>query len=236
MSSESRTASNRETPSRSTGPVTEAGKQTVAGNAVTHGLAGSSKHAVLPGERAEFETFLAEYLAHFRPVGPEERDIVTALAENNWRARRANSMEAALFEQALLEKEESTDAATAQAKAWIDASKGLQRIALYAARIERAITKDRARLDALQSARKAAYAKAQEEAILLAKLARAKGSSFQPADHFPPTGDFGGFVYSDHDLAQVITRMNLLEEARARFAPAPPPRDLTMRDIEALIG
>ena len=164
MSPESKTSSNRETPSHSTGPITEAGKQVVAANAVTHGLAGSSKHAVLPGERAEFEKFLAEYLVHFRPVGPEEKDIVTALAENNWRARRANAMEAALFEQALAEKEESIDSASAQATAWIDASKGLQRIALYAARIARAIDKDRARLDALQSARKAAYAKAQEAA------------------------------------------------------------------------
>jgi hypothetical protein len=152
-------------------------------------------------------------------------------------------MEAALFEQALAEKEESIDSASAQATAWIDASKGLQRIALYAARIARAIDKDRARLDALQSARKAAYAKAQEEAILLAKLARSKGGSFQPADHFPTTGDFGGFVYSEHDLAQVIVRMNLLEEARARFAPAGgvgvpacARPELTMRDLEALIG
>lgn len=236
MSSEAKIAANQANSAHSTGPVTEAGKQIVAGNSVKHGLAGSEKHAVLPGERAEFEKFLAEYLAHFRPVGPDERDCVISLAQNTWRGRRAHEMEAALFEKALLEKQENVDAATAQAESWTDASKGIQRISAYAARIERAIEKTRAKLDALQSARKAAYAKAEEEAILLSKLARSKGWSFDPATHFPANGDFGGFAYSDHELAQVITRANRLEEARVRFAPAPAAPDLTMRDLEALIG
>ena len=236
MSSEAKITANQANAKLSTGPLTEAGKQAVAANPVKHGLAGSEKHAVLPGERAEFGKFLAEYIAHFRPVGPEERDLVVSLSQNTWRARRAHDMEAALFEKAILEKQETIDAATAQAEAWIDASKGIQRISLYAARIQRAIEKTRAKLDALQSARKAAYAKAEEEAILLSKLARSKGWTFDPATHVPPDGDFGGFAYSDHELAQVITRSSRLEEARARFAPAPPKPDLTMRDIEALIG
>jgi hypothetical protein len=37
-------------------------------------------------------------------------------------------------------------------------------------------------------------------------------------------------------LAQVITRQNRLDQARARFAPAPPAADLSMRQLEALIG
>ena len=236
MSSEAKIAANKANSLSSTGPVTEAGKEAVSGNAVKHGLSSAGKHAILPGERAEYEKLLAEFLAHYRPIGPEENRLVVNISENTIRSRRAHAMEAALFEQAILEKEDGVDPASAQARAWIDSNKGLQRIALYAHRIERAITKDSAKLEALQSARKTAYAKAQEEAILLSKLARSQNRSFDPATHFPSGGDFGGFVYSDHELEQVITRARRLEEARARFAPQPRTADLTMRDLEALIG
>ena len=237
MTSETKALSNQTNALKSTGPTSEAGKQVVAANPVKHGLASAStKHAILPAERAEFEKYLAQFLDHFKPVGPEETRLVNSISENSWRERRAHAMEAALFAQAIAEAEEGTDPILAQANALKDPKSGLQRIALYANRIRRAIEKDTVRLDALQSARKAAYAKAQEEAILFAKLARAKGLEFQPADHFPADGDFGGFAYSDQDLAQVILRQSRLEEARARFSPAPPRADFTMRDLEALIG
>ena len=236
MSSEAKIAANKSNSLSSTGPVTEAGKEIVSGNALKHGLTSSGKHAILPGERAEYEKLLHEFLAYYRPVGPEENRLTVNIVENTVRARRAHAMEAALFEQAIREKEEGIDAFTAQAQAWNDATKGIQRIATYAHRIERAITKDSAKLEALQSTRKAAYAKAQEEAILLAKLARAKGNTFDPASHFPPDGDFGGFVYSGDELARVIERAARLEEARARFAPPPQSAELSMRQLEALIG
>jgi hypothetical protein len=236
MSSEAKIAANQAAAKLSTGPVTEAGKQTVSGNALKHGLTSAGKHAILPGERAEYEKLLQDFLAHYRPAGPEENRLVVNIAENTIRVRRAHAMEAALFEQAILEKEDSVDAFSAQAQAWNDASKGIQRIALYAHRIERAITKDSAKLDALQSARKVAHAKAQEEAILLMKLARAKGNAFDPASHFPPDCDFGGFVYSAGELACIVERDARLEEARARFAPTPKSAELTMRQLEALIG
>jgi hypothetical protein len=194
MSSEAKVSANKANAQLSTGPVTDAGKQTVAANPVKHGLAGSEKRAVLPTERFEFEKFLQEYVAHFRPVGPDERDLVVSLAQNTWRLRRAHSMEAALFEKVALEREASAEIAIAQAQAFIDPVKGIQRISTYAARIERAIEKTHSKLYALQSARKAAYAKAEQEAILLAKLARSKNWSFDPASHFPPEGDFGGFL------------------------------------------
>ena len=236
MSSEAKIATNQANSLSSTGPVTETGKETVSKNAVKHGLSNNGKHAILPGEQAEYEKLLQEFLAHYRPAGPEEHRLIVSISENTIRIRRAHAMEAALFEQAILEKEDGVGPVLAQAQAWIDATKGTQRMSLYANRIQRTLDRDSAKLEALQSARKAAYVKAQEEAILLSKLARSKGWSFDPATHFPPDGDFGGFVYSDHELAQAITRSSRLEEARARFAPSPKAPDLTMRDIEALIG
>lgn len=208
-------------PKTATGPVTDAGKQIVAANAVKHGLAGSAAHACLPGERAAFDQHTREFLEHFRPVGPEETARATNLASNYWRLRRAHAMEAALFEQVILEKEGSADSASAQAQAWIDKTKGLQRISTYAARIQRELDKDAAALEALQKARKAAYAKAEEEAVLLTKLAHAKGETFDPAAHFASPEDCGGFVYSTAAIARVIERHSRLEEARQRFNPAP---------------
>ena len=236
MSSEAKIAANQANSLSSTGPVTETGKETVSKNAVKHGLSNNGKHAILPGEQAEYEKLLQEFLAHYRPAGPEEHRLVVSISENTIRIRRAYAMEAALFQQAILEKEDGAGPVLAQAQAWIDATKGIQRMSLYANRIQRTLDQDSARLEALQSARKAAYAKAREEAILLAKLARAKGNSFDPASHFTPGGDFGGFVYSEVEIAQEIARAARLDEARARFSPRPPTADLTMRDLEALIG
>jgi hypothetical protein len=218
MSSEAKLAANR-----STGPITEAGKQIVAGNAVKHGLAGSSAHAVLPGEETAFEKHLEGYRKTYMPVGAPEESLVRVLAENYWRLSRAHSMEDALFEQVILGEEfEGMHPIAAQAKAWSDPEKGLQRIALYAARIQRAIDKATAELKSMQAERKAAFAKAQEEAILLTRLAASKGQTFDPAPHFPLDANLGGFVYSAPEIARLIARAQQLEEAKLRFLPPEP--------------
>jgi hypothetical protein len=133
-------------------------------------------------------------------------------------------MESALFEQVVLEKlEEEKDAhpSSAQAQAWVDATKGLQRLALYAIRIQRAIDKDSAELKSLQAQRKAAFAQAQEEAILLTRLAQAKGQTFDPVPHFPAGQNHGGFVYSSAEIARIMLHTRRLEEARQLLNPNP---------------
>lgn len=219
MTSPAQIAANQSNAKLSTGPTTATGKETVAGNAVKHGLAGKG-HAVLPGEHEAFAQHCEGYIKAWVPIGAPERDLVTNLAENYWRLKRAHAMENALFIQVMLEQSGDQDPASAQAQAWADASKGLQRIALYAGRIQRAIEKDRAELKAMQAARNAAYGKAQEEAILLTQLAQAKGQSFDPAEHFSAAESLVGFVYSAQEIARVITRASRLEEARMRFLPA----------------
>ena len=96
--------------------------------------------------------------------------------------------------------------------------KDLQRIALYAGRIQRAIEKNTAELKSLQAARKAAYAQAQEEAILLTQLAAAKGQTVDAARDFPSPDLNGGFAYSAAEIARILDRACRLEKARARFA------------------
>jgi hypothetical protein len=209
---------NRPNPHPSTGPITPAGKQIVSGNALKHGLAAKT-HACLPGENEAFEKHCQGYLEAMLPVGKPEQDLVRNIAENYWRLKRAHAMENALFEQVVLEDSGGLDPASAQAQAWVDATKGLQRIALYAGRIQRAIDKSTAELKAIQQERKTAYAQAHQEAVLLTQLAAAKGETFDPASHFPVGAYFGHFVYSAPAIAAAISRAARLEEAKMRFMP-----------------
>ncbi len=204
--------SNRANAQKSTGPVTEAGKQTVSQNAVVHGLAGR-KHATLAGEEERFQQHCHTLVEALAPVGANEEALAQDVAEDRWRLIRARAMENALFARIAQEQSADLSPAAALVEAWIDPSKGLQRLALYANRIQRAIEKNTTRLETLQSQRKAAYEKAQEEAVLLTELAQSKGETYDPAPDFPAPVSPTGFVYSPAEIARLISRRSRLEEA-----------------------
>ncbi len=218
MTTPDQLTANRANAQLSTGPVTDAGKQTVSRNALNHGLAGRT-HAALAGEEEPFAQHCRAMREALTPAGAIEEDLVQLIAADRWRLHRAHNMENALFAQIEREQANELDPSTADVQAWIDPSKGLQRIALYAARIQRAIDKNSAELKALQSARKAAYQKAQEEATLLTQLASANGQTYNPAPDFPTPEACGGFVYSPTAIANLIDRALRLEQAKVRFAP-----------------
>ena len=203
---------NRANAQHSTGPVTDAGKQTVSRNALKHGLTGKT-HAALPGEESAFEQHCAAYRKAYAPVGIIEEDLVRTIAENQWRLRRAHALEEALFDRAIESGEPSTP--TDVAGAWVDPRQGFQRIALYAARIQRSLDRQVASLKLIQDQRKAAYAAAREEAILLTALAHSQHNAFDPADHFGPPETCGGFVYSADEIKRLIIHRARLEQARA---------------------
>jgi hypothetical protein len=218
MTSPAQASANRANAQLSTGPVTEAGKQTVSQNSLKHGLTGSV-HAALPGEQDAFEQHCDGYRKVYAPVGVPEQELVRNIAENYWHLKRAHAMETALFIQIEMEQADDLTPSSAHAQAWIDPVKGLQRIALYAGRIQRAIEKNTAELKAMQAQRKTLYALAQEEAILLTQLAEAKGQTVDATKDFPSPELCGGFVYSASEIARIISRARRLEEARMRFAP-----------------
>jgi hypothetical protein len=222
MTSTAQLAANRANAQLSTGPTSVAGKQTVGQNALKHGLTGRV-HAALPGEEGPFEQYTREVFEAFAPVGIRERELAQDIAADRWRLKRARSIENALFTQAEIESVGELAPAQAQAQAWIERSSGLQRIALYAARIQRALDKNTASLDALQSVRKAAFEKAREEAVVLTQLAECEGQPYNPAPDFPATPEDsaarGGFVYSAPEIARMISRAGRLELARALVAP-----------------
>src|SRR3954471_264230 len=73
--------------------MTDAGKQTVRGNAIRHGLA-CKIHVVLPGEdQAFFNEILDSLRAEYAPATTHEEMLVHQIVENYWRLIRARNME-----------------------------------------------------------------------------------------------------------------------------------------------
>ena len=203
----------------STGPSSDAGKQTVSANALDHGLASSKPaHVALPGEEAALASHLESYRKAYAPANQPEEDLVRTLAESYWRLTRAHKLENALFSQILKQDDyRDLDPTLAKALAWSDKDTGLQRMAPYAQRIQRTVEKTANTLKAMQQERKAAYNQAQEEAMYLAQLSLASANSFDPALHFGAPHLHGSFVYSPDEIKLALLRVARLEEARARF-------------------
>jgi hypothetical protein len=209
MSTPAQIAANQANAKLSTGPTSDIGKQIASQNSVKHQLTGKGNPA-LPGEEDAVEEHVQGYFKTYAPVGLPEQDLVRNLAENNWRLQRAHSLERKLHIR--LEDLEGD--------AFDEILRELRRTSLYAHRIQRAIEKNRAELRSMQSERKTAYEKTQEEAILLTQIAYAKGQTVDAAKDFPSPERCGGFVYSMPEILRILDREARLEEAKARFLTA----------------
>ena len=119
-----------------------------------------------------------------------------------------------------MDQSANVDSASADDETWEEKTRELKNIATQAGRIQRAIEKSTAALNAMQTQRKSAYAKAEAEAILLTQLAHAKGQTVDAAKDFPSPELCGGFVYSLPEIARLIGRAARLAEANARFSAA----------------
>ncbi len=216
MSTPAQIAANQANSRLSTGATTEAGKKIVSQNSWKHGLC-AKLHIAPPGEEDALEEHVAGYLQAYAPVGLPERDLVRNIAENHFRLQRAHALEDAFFTEIMLDQ--STNASPDD-ETWAEKTRDLKNITVQAGRIQRAIEKSTAALNAMQAERKSAYAKAEAEAILLTQLAHAKGQTVDAAKDFPSPELCGGFVYSLPEIARLIGRAARLAEANARFLAA----------------
>ncbi len=92
MASAAQVRANRENAKRSTGPRTEAGKQTTKFNALIHGLAAES--LVIRGEDpAKLEALRAQLQVEHCPLGQTEAMLVEEIAQCWWRLQRARAQE-----------------------------------------------------------------------------------------------------------------------------------------------
>jgi hypothetical protein len=212
MSTPAQIAANQANSRLSTGATTEAGKKIVSQNSWKHGLC-AKLHIAPPGEEDALEEHVAGYLQAYAPVGLPERDLVRNIAENHFRLQRAHALEHALFTEIMLEQ-------SSEDETWAEKTKELKNITVQAGRIQRAVEKSTAALNAMQANRKAAYSKAEAEAVLLTQLAHAKGQTVDAAKDFPSPELCGGFVYSLPEIARLIGRAARLAEANARFLSA----------------
>src|SRR5262245_48217379 len=97
MTSLQRLEANRRNALRSTGPRTEDGKQRSRVNAVRHGLTAETVVGSLE-DAEDYKAFEAAIIADYEAETAVARELVLRLASLLWRLRRANAIEAHLFE------------------------------------------------------------------------------------------------------------------------------------------
>jgi len=88
---------NRRNARKSTGPITEEGKQRSRCNAVRHGLTAETVIGTLE-DAEDYKAFEAAIVADYDAQSAVERELVLRLASLLWRLRRATVMETGLFE------------------------------------------------------------------------------------------------------------------------------------------
>ena len=88
---------NRANARKSTGPITEEGKQRSRCNAVRHGLTAETVIGALE-DAEDYKAFEAAITADYDAQSAVERELVLRLASLLWRLRRATTMETGLFE------------------------------------------------------------------------------------------------------------------------------------------
>src|ERR1700733_12662648 len=97
MTSVRQIAANRRNATRSTGPMTQDGKQRSRGNALRHGLTAETVIGALE-DADDYQAFEAAIIADYDAQSAVERELVLRLASLLWRLRRATTMETGLLE------------------------------------------------------------------------------------------------------------------------------------------
>src|SRR6516225_2636697 len=88
---------NRRNARKSTGPITQEGRQRSRCNAVRHGLTAETVIGALE-DAEDYKAFEAAVIADYDAQSAVERELVLRLASLLWRLRRATTMETGLFE------------------------------------------------------------------------------------------------------------------------------------------
>ena len=196
------------------GPRTQEGRRRSSLNACKT-LITTKVHLCSPAEQPAFDAHMAAYKEALAPVGILETELVVEIAKMKWKCKRASSVEDSIFSSGHLEHahtmntgDDAVDSCLAEGQVWKEQAKNLMLLSLYEMRMRRAVEKDMAALQALQTQRKEAYARAQDEAIRLAQLAASEGEEYDPGDDFVPASAHAGFAFSAPDLLRVLDRRN----------------------------
>ncbi len=97
MTSFKQIQANRRNTRKSTGPITEEGKQRSRCNAVRHGLTAETVIGALE-DAEDYKAFEAAIIGDYGAQSAVERELVLRFANLLWRLRRATTIETGLFE------------------------------------------------------------------------------------------------------------------------------------------
>jgi hypothetical protein len=204
-------------PKKLGGPTTLEGRRRSSLNACKT-LITSKIHLCSPEEQPAFDAHMAALKEAYAPVGILETELVAEISKMKWRLKRASSVEDSIFSQGHLDHADNmqtghatVDSCLAEGMVWKEQAKNLILISLYETRLRRAVEKEIAALQAMQTQRREAFSRAQEQAIRLMQVAQSEGKVYDPGDDFLHAGAYGQFVFSAPSLARVIDRAARLE-------------------------
>jgi hypothetical protein len=177
-------------------------------------------YAMSHEDRIAYTSHCEGILADLQPVNHRERWLANSIAEDQWRLNRARALESNIFAIGMSRTDINIDsaeghAAICQAKTWLADGRQLQQLALYESRIRRSIEKNEKQLKELQAERKAAYDKALDEEMLLARLAIMEGETYSVAPEEDGRPDRpNGFGFSTEQILTRVRREMRIEDAR----------------------
>jgi hypothetical protein len=137
---------NLQNAQKSTGPITEAGKQRSSLNALKHGLTGNHFH-LHPCEHEEHTRITTEITKELDPQTEIERQLVQKIIDTNMRLNRIAAIERTIL------NVEVTDA-------WLANIDTLDKLGRYESRLSRQLLQFTKELDRIQQIRKDAVRKA----------------------------------------------------------------------------
>src|SRR5579862_2691923 len=202
-------------PNHSTGPTSPEGKRRCRLNAYRHGLTGQLC-VFTPEEQQRYEQHCKMVHEALVPVGDFERHIAQLVADGRWRLVRASAIEACAYALGLHEHSSDdtgsseVDNGFSQTKTWFKDPHSLHLLTTYEQRIQRAVDKNTAYLNTLQTQRKAEAKEAMRQAKLLYQLAQAEGKPYQPEAYFITAPEVRESVFSTAEVAREVGRSKLL--------------------------
>jgi hypothetical protein len=211
MATDQQIAANRLNAQLSSGPKSPEGRKRSSMNALRHGLTGQIT-TMTDEDRTAHDNFTKALIHDLAPKGAMETQLAQRIATDSWRLNRASAVEDNLFALGLHEhggklhlEHEQIDAALTTAWVFTMESKQLQLLTLYEQRLNRAIQKNLALLQQLQTTRKATDEAAMKEAAKFLKLSEMRGLEYSPSKD--------GFVFSNDQIHTAIDRQHRLDRA-----------------------
>jgi hypothetical protein len=189
MSTAAQIAANQKNSQLSTGPTSEAGKAKSSLNAVKSGLTGQT--VLLSGDDAAlYEAHVSQFIESYAPVGDDERNLVQALADTEWRLLRIPSLEMGIYAVGRIEfaasfanEDNTVRKHLIEAQVFLAYQRQLNNLSIQESRLRRQREKDAATLREIQDNRKRRAKARLDNAArqYIRSLQEQPGRKFEPA-------------------------------------------------------